>query len=141
MENETIAQITSLVNTRSNGSEISVTRIRDVDVAAIKPPRIDAAESMEQAREASAEQIQVSRESFERVVSELESFVQNAQRNLDFQIDDKTGRVIVSVVDSTNDSVIRQIPSEEMLALSHRIQEYMDDHQLEMKGMLLELKA
>jgi len=141
MANEPIAQITSLVNTRSNGSEISVTRIRDVDVAASKPPRIDAAASIAQAKEASAEQMQVSRESFERVVSELESFVQNAQRNLDFQIDDKTGRVIVSVVDSTNDSVIRQIPSEEMLVLSHRIQEFMDDHQLEMKGMLLELKA
>ncbi len=141
MANEPIAQITSLVNTRSNGSEISITRIRDVDVAASKAPRIDAAESIANAKEASAEQMQVSRESFERVVSELESFVQNAQRNLDFQIDDKTGRVIVSVVDSTNDSVIRQIPSEEMLALSHRIQEYMDDHQLEMKGMLLELKA
>ena len=141
MANETIAQIASLVNTRSNGSEISVTRIKDVDVAAIKPPGMDAAASLEQAREASAEQIKVSRESFERVVSELESFVQNSQRNLDFQIDDKTGRVIVSVVDSTNDSVIRQIPSEEMLVLSHRIQEFMDDHQLEMKGMLLELKA
>ena len=141
MANESIAQITSLVNTRSNGSEISITRIRDVDVAASKAPRIDAAESIAHAKEVSAEQMQVSRESFERVVSELESFVQNAQRNLDFQIDDKTGRVIVSVVDSTNDSVIRQIPSEEMLALSHRIQEYMDDHQLEMKGMLLELKA
>ena len=141
MASESIAQITSLVNTRSNGSEISVTRIKDVDAAASKAPRIDAAESIANAREASAEQMQVSRESFERVVSELESFVQSTQRNLDFQIDDKTGRVIVSVVDSTNDSVIRQIPSEEMLVLSHRIQEYMDEHQLEMKGMLLELKA
>ncbi len=141
MANETIAQITSLVNTRSNGSEISVTRIRDVNVAAVKPSRIDAAQSIAQAREASAEQIKVSRESFERVVSELESFVQNSQRNLNFHIDDKTGRVIVSVVDSTNDSVIRQIPSEEMLVLSHRIQEFMDEHQFEMKGMLLELKA
>ena len=141
MENDPITQITSLVNTRSNGSEISVTRIRDVDISAAKPARIDAAQSIVQAREASAEQIKVSRESFERVVSELESFVQNSQRNLNFHVDDKTGRVIVSVVDSTNESVIRQIPSEEMLVLSHRIQEYMDDHQLEMKGMLLELKA
>jgi len=141
MANEPIAQITSLVNTRSNGSEVSVTRIREIDVAVIKPPGINAAASLKQAREASAEQIQVSRESFERVVSELESFVQNSQRNLNFQIDDRTGRVIVTVVDSTNKSVIRQIPSEEMLVLSHRIQEYMDDHQIEMKGMLLELKA
>ena len=141
MANETIAQITSLVNTRSNGSEISITRIKEVDAEAVQQPRIDAAKSIVEAREASATQVQVSRESFDRVVSELEAFVQSVQRNLNFQVDDQTGRVVVSVVDSTNDSVIRQIPSEEMLVLSHRIQDYMDDHQTEMKGMFLEIKA
>ena len=141
MASESIAQITSLVNSRSNGSEISITRIREVDTEASSQPRIDAADSIKQAREASAQQIQVSRESFEKVVSELEAYVQSVQRNLDFQVDDRTGRVIVSVVDSTNDSVIRQIPSEEMLALSHRLQEFMDEHSLETRGMFLELKA
>jgi flagellar protein FlaG len=139
MANETIASIASLVNASSSTSEISVTRVKDVAIKEV--PRVDAAKEMAQARAAAAEQQQVSRQAIERVVSELESYVQNAQRNLDFHVDDKTGRVVVRVVDATNDSVIRQIPSEEMVAISHRLQEFMDDNQLDMRGMLLEIKA
>lgn len=140
MANESIATVTSLVNTRGSSSEISVTRIRDVEMPAMQQ-QIDTARSMEQARSAAAAQIQVSREAFERVVSELEAYVQNTQRNLDFQVDDKTGRVVVKVIDATDDSVIRQIPSEEMLAISHRLQEFLENNQRDMRGMLLEIKA
>ena len=140
MANESIATVTSLVNASSSNSEISVTRVKDVDVIN-REARADVVKDLAQARAAAAEQQQVSRQAIERVVSELEAYVQSAQRNLDFHVDDKTGRVIVKVVDPTNDSVIRQIPSEEMIAISHRLQEFMDDNQLDMRGMLLEIKA
>ena len=140
MANESIATVTSLVNTRGSSSEISVTRIRDVDLPAMQQ-QVDTAKSMEEARTAAAAQIKVTREAFERVVSELEAYVQNTQRNLDFQVDDKTGRVVVKVIDATDDSVIRQIPSEEMLAISHRLQEFLENNQRDMRGMLLEIKA
>ena len=140
MANESIATTASLVSTRSNSGEISITRIRDVDVKE-KEPQVTAAQKLTDVRTATAEQMQVSREALEKVVSELESYVQNSKRNLDFHVDDRTGRVIVQVVDATNDSVIRQIPSEEMIALSHRLQDFMEDNQVDMKGMLLEIKA
>jgi flagellar protein FlaG len=139
MANESIASIASLVNASSSTSEISVTRVKDVEVKEV--PRVDVVQNLAHARASAAEQHQVSRQAIERVVSELEAYVQNAQRNLDFHVDDKTGRVVVRVVDATNDSVIRQIPSEEMVALSHRLQEFMDDNQIDMRGMLLEIKA
>ena len=139
MANESIATVTSLVNASSSGSEISITRVKDVDVKEVR--RVDVVQSLAQARATAAQQSQVSRQAIERVVSELEAYVQNAQRNLDFHVDDKTGRVVVKVVDATNDSVIRQIPSEEMIAISHRLQEFMDENQLDMRGMLLEIKA
>jgi flagellar protein FlaG len=141
MASESIASVSSLVNASSSGSEISITRVRDVDVNAKDASRVDVVQSLAQARATAAQQSQVSRQAIERVVSELEAYVQNAQRNLDFHVDDKTGRVVVRVVDATNDSVIRQIPSEEMVAISHRLQEFMDDNQLDMRGMLLEIKA
>ena len=139
MANESIATVTSLVNASSSGSEISITRVKDVDVKEV--PRVDVVQNLAEARASAAEQQKVSRQAIERVVSELEAYVQNAQRNLDFHVDDKTGRVVVKVVDATNDSVIRQIPSEEMVAISHRLQEFMDDNQIDMRGMLLEIKA
>jgi len=140
MAHQSIATVTSLVNTTNSNSEISVTRIKELD-AATKSNSGDVVKDAQKARAAAAEQVQVSREAFDKVVSELKAYVQNAQRNLDFQVDDKTGRVVVKVIDATDDSVIRQIPSEEMLAVSHRIQEYLDKKQMDMKGMLLEIKA
>ena len=145
MANDTIASITSLVGTSSGrSSEISVSRVREVESA--MPGRqvvaSDHSEEMSKARAAAAaEQIEVSRAAFERVVSELQNYVQKTQRNLDFYVDDQSGRVVVKVVDATSDEVIRQIPSEEMLSVSRRIQEYLDGHQMESKGMLLEIKA
>jgi len=140
MANETIASIVSQVNTRSSGAEISITRIRDVDIVA-KEPQVTTKQMLSEVRDATAEQMQVSREALDKVVSELKAYVQNSQRNLDFHVDDRTGRVVVQVVDATNDSVIRQIPSEQMIALSHRLQDFMEQNQQDMKGMLLEIKA
>lgn len=140
MANESLATITSLVNTSSGSSEISVTRIRDVEVETTER-NVDAVQRMSNAKAAAAAQVKVSREAVEKVVSELEAYVQSAQRNLDFQVDDRTGRVVVKVIDATNNQVIRQMPSEEMIALSHRIQEFLDDNQGDMRGMLLEIKA
>ena len=140
MANETIASVVSQVNTRSSGAEISITRIRDVDVVA-KEPQVTTKQMLSEVRDATAEQMQVSREALDKVVSELKAYVQNSQRNLDFHVDDRTGRVVVQVVDATNDSVIRQIPSEQMIALSHRLQDFMEQNQQDMKGMLLEIKA
>ena len=62
------------------------------------------------------------------------------QRDMDFSVDDKTGRFVVKVIDSQTKEVIRQIPSEEMLAISRHLAdslEEMDDS----RGFLIELKA
>lgn len=45
------------------------------------------------------------------------------QSQLKFSIDSQLGKVIVQVVDSTTDEVIRQIPPEEVLALQKRMAE------------------
>ena len=139
MANESVAQLTSLVSNSGNKSEISVTRIREVDVESVE--RVDTSKQMAEVRQATAEQAKISREAFDKVVSELEAYVQSSQRNLNFQVDDRSGRVIVQVIDASNDRVIRQIPSEEMVAISQRLQEYLDENQAGYKGMLLEIKA
>jgi len=140
MANQSIATVTSLVSTTHSKSEINVTRIREFD-ATTKMTTSDTVKNAEKARAAAAEQVKVSREAFDKVVSELKAYVQKSQRNLDFQVDDKTGHVVVKVIDAKDDSVIRQIPSEEILEVAHRIQDYLDKKQMDMKGMLLEIKA
>ena len=44
-------------------------------------------------------------------------------RRLDFRVDEETNRVVVKVVDTTTDKVIKEIPSEQLLQLVAKIQE------------------
>lgn len=57
------------------------------------------------------------------VVDQLRSFVKEAQRNLDFSVDDSSGKFIVKVMDGDSGKLIRQIPSEELLRLSERLED------------------
>ena len=63
----------------------------------------------------------------ESAVAEVSEFVQAQNRQLAFSIDEKSERQVVKVTDSESGDVIRQIPSEEVLALSERIKELQTD--------------
>ena len=83
--------------------------------------------------------VEASQEALEEAVSQLKAYVQNSRRDMDFNVDDVTGRVVVKVIDSESQQVIRQIPSEEMLAIARHLSESLDMD--EPKGFLIELKA
>ncbi|MFA5984409.1 MAG: flagellar protein FlaG [Methylococcaceae bacterium] len=51
------------------------------------------------------------------------SYLQAVNRNLEFKVDDSTREVVVKVVDSTSGKVVRQIPSEEILAFIKRLKD------------------
>jgi len=55
------------------------------------------------------------------------SILQEINRNLEFQVDDSTQKVVVKIVDSKSGDVVRQIPTEEMLAFIKRMQEMEGD--------------
>jgi flagellar protein FlaG len=87
-----------------------------------------------------AEQVEMSRDELENVVSQLQDYVQSIQRDMQFHIDDATGRVIVQVIDSNSQEVVRQIPSEEMLAIARHLADSIENNKAE-KGFFIELKA
>ncbi len=68
---------------------------------------------------ASAEEPQ--RMALEKAVTDIREFVQATQRNLDFSIDDTTGKVVVKVIATDSGEVIRQIPSETALKLAQNL--------------------
>jgi len=49
--------------------------------------------------------------------------MQTVNRNLQFKVDDATKEVVVKIVDSESGKVVRQIPSEEMLAFIKHLEE------------------
>lgn len=67
------------------------------------------------------EETQNQAENLHVAVSQINDHVQSLQRNLQFTVDDITGKDIVTVVDTETEKVIRQIPSEEVLEVARRI--------------------
>lgn len=61
------------------------------------------------------------REQIDRAMSEVRKALDPVARNLQFSIDEETGRTVIKVVDSTTQQVIRQMPSEELLALTRSL--------------------
>lgn len=67
------------------------------------------------------------------LVEKLRSQMQHIQRDLSFSVDDSTGDVVVRVIDGDSGKIVRQIPSEEILRLTERLDE--------MRSLLFEAKA
>jgi flagellar protein FlaG len=77
--------------------------------------------------ESSLEKAAPIEEKLEDVVKSLNDYVQSQQRELQFVVDEVTGRTVVKVYDAATDEMIRQIPSEQLLELSRRLVEQSED--------------
>ena len=69
-------------------------------------------------------------------VDKANSLLQVVKRNLQFKVDDSTHEVVVKIVDGESGETVRQIPSEEMLALLKRMHE--EDGQ---QGLMIQDRA
>ena len=75
------------------------------------------------AAEKSVEVNSVLLESADSAAQAFKSLVHDIQRNLDFSVDDSSGQVVVKVIDGESGKLVRQIPSEELLRLSERLED------------------
>lgn len=71
--------------------------------------------------------------SLEGAVSSIKDFVQTIRRDLNFDLDDSSGQMVVKVTDRTTGDVVRQIPTEEALRLAESLEEA--------RSLLFEAKA
>jgi flagellar protein FlaG len=84
-----------------------------------QPQALSLAGQIAQAREEKASQ----KEKLSSAVSQLNSYVQNVQRDLQFEVDSELGQTIVRVVDQKTQQVIRQMPDELALRLAEKLQQ------------------
>jgi flagellar protein FlaG len=81
-----------------------------------------------------APQQQPQPEQVRQAMESLKQLVENkAPNSLQFSIDDTTGKTIIKITDATTGEMIRQIPSEELLAIARSLDK--------MQGMLLRQEA
>jgi flagellar protein FlaG len=67
--------------------------------------------------------VKASAEQIETAVAQLSEFVQTNSRQLNFSVDEGSNKQVVKVTDAESGKIIRQIPSEEVLKLSERLQD------------------
>jgi flagellar protein FlaG len=66
------------------------------------------------------------RESLQAAVAQLNHYMQNVERSLQFTIDEDSGKDVVTVLDKKTEEIIRQFPSEEVLVIARQIAEQRD---------------
>ena len=76
---------------------------------------------------------ETNRQQLEDAIQAANDFVKPFNNGIQFNLDDETGKTIVKVVDLTTKEVVRQFPSEEMLAIAKALDK--------VKGLLVQQKA
>lgn len=61
-------------------------------------------------------------EALKAAVEDIEKYVQSVRRNLEFSIDEASGKVVVKVIASETGEVVRQLPSAEALKIADSLQ-------------------
>ena len=74
-------------------------------------------------------------EDLQSVVREISNFIQNQQREIQFEVSETSGRTIIQVYDKVTDELIREIPSEEVQRISQAIRDELES------GLLLKLEV
>ena len=67
---------------------------------------------------AATQNVQTSREQLKEAIKATNDFVSLVNNAVEFSLDDDTGITVVKVIDKNTKEVVRQIPSEEMLAIA-----------------------
>jgi flagellar protein FlaG len=63
----------------------------------------------------------VSNAAIREAAQQVNNYLQSNKSSLQFEVDGQTDKVVVRIVDSATKELIRQIPSEEMLAISESL--------------------
>jgi flagellar protein FlaG len=75
-----------------------------------------------------------------RLAERLDDFAKSMERELDFEVDEESGRTIITVINSDTQEIVRQIPPKEVLALLERIGRVHKDADMG-RGVLINKKA
>jgi len=94
---------------------------------------------------AAAKQVQTatqqpSAEQLQTAINTVNRSLKNSNQNVQFSLDADTNKMVVRMVDAETGEVIRQVPSDAVLAIARSIDQYQQSHQLQ-HGLLFQQKA
>ena len=77
----------------------------------------------------------------EQVVDTINQFMSSSQRSLNFSLESELGQTIIKVINTATDEVIRQIPSEEAVALAKALKFSNEVYATHEQGLIIETEA
>ncbi|MGG7054445.1 flagellar protein FlaG [Nitrosomonas sp. ANs5] len=98
----------------SGGSELLTATPAQTPPMAQQPPAPARAQPEQEAGAETAMQVQ-------QAVAQIQQFTQALARNLQFSVDEETGKSVVRVIDVQTREIIRQIPSEEAIQIARTL--------------------
>lgn len=99
---------------------VSAPASRTQDIADTQPAQADARQAELLQNKGTSEP---NREQVLAAVTDMQDFVQATHHNIQFQLDEDSGRMLVKVTERDTGEVIRQIPSEEAVRLAESLSE------------------
>jgi len=66
----------------------------------------------------------VSEEDVREKVADLNQYMQNLNRSLQFSVDEGSGQTVIQVIDSETEELVRQIPSQELIDVKNTLEEF-----------------
>jgi flagellar protein FlaG len=78
---------------------------------------------LKQEQSADSSEVVKSKESVSDAVASLNEYAQTVQRDLQFKLDDSSGKTVITVLDRETDTVVRQIPDDVALRLAQDLQQ------------------
>ncbi len=110
------------VSVEAAKADSNVSMQTDIAVAKTQSEKADTQSQLSQ-QPVSTDRVETDRETLAAAVSDMQNFVQSVQRDINFNVDDSSGRVVINVTEAISGEIIRQIPSEEALRLSESMSE------------------
>jgi len=110
----------AVINTKISSQEIDTNeRNTNQSVLPQSISEIKAEEASSDTRQSSA----ASTTQLEKVAQQLQDFVGEMNKGLEFLVDKDSGRDVIKVIDKSNGDLIKQYPSEEVLSLVAKLSE------------------
>jgi len=109
--------------------DISTNQLKTVSLEGVTPAqkpvvvaeKQDTVETSDTVENSSQTVQEATKEDLQKAVSKINDYVQNIQRSLQFTVDEESGRDVVTVLDTKTEEIIRQYPSEEVLAFARQL--------------------
>ncbi|MCG8426475.1 MAG: flagellar protein FlaG [Chromatiales bacterium] len=126
MINDISHSVLGIKGPQAKGGSDSASRVQETQEAKLERVGLPGSPVFNISSISGVEDVAETERNLDGVVDDLNQYAQAVKRQLQFSVDDESGKTIVKVLDAETGDTIREIPAEEVLNMQKRLQEVSD---------------